>query len=290
MKIPKFIYLPIFLCSSLSFSSELKVPKTNIEYWNKKNTITSDNNCYNYSTNRIKNDFAQPGDASNNIFTEFTCDDIRKSAESDLGVLPTDFFEMTSTSDDTLIALVVAPKLDFHWYRRDSNNQWSHKPGSTKATTFDNSHQLITSPETADRGPYTEFCGYYKIKNFPTNPGEQNAGFVRIGNMKKLPSTDNQSPVPPKNKSYIELQKYSGRRNPRIDLDQILLALPQLSLESNLMKYLKLESSTPEKLGEQKFVLNDLEGVFTEKNTVTNINSYLSPNEILQLQKLFSGK
>lgn len=281
-------------------TAELKVPKIYLNFWNSKTSIQNHNNCYNYSTNRLTNDFAQPGDASRNIYTDLTCDDVSKSAASDLGLELTDFFDFKSADDLTLIALVVAPGSDFHWYRRDNNNMWSHKPGSTPATTLDNSDKAITNPETADRGPYTDFCGYFKIKNLPTTTHEQNAGQVRIGNMKNLP-TDVQikDTEPNPEKSYVELQKYSGRRNPRIYLDQILLALPQLKMESNLLNRSKhdifkttqtVQTAKSAKLGEQKFILNDVEGVFTEKNSATNINSYLSPEEILQLQKMFLGK
>ena len=58
------------------------------------------------------------------------------------------------------VALTVAPGYDYHWYRLDSNGMWTHKPGMTAATNLDQSSQTISSPETADRGPYTDFCGY----------------------------------------------------------------------------------------------------------------------------------
>ena len=35
------------------------------------------------------------------------------------------------------------------------------QPGGTAARNVDNSNNLITNPETADRGPYTEFHGYF---------------------------------------------------------------------------------------------------------------------------------
>ena len=63
-----------------------------------------------------------------------------------------------------IVALVVAEEpgfKDYHWYRRDSNGMWSHKPGSTPARNTDNSGLLISSPETCDRRPYRIFCGYF---------------------------------------------------------------------------------------------------------------------------------
>ena len=61
------------------------------------------------------------------------------------------------------VALVVAPGLDFHWYRLDDNGKWSHKPGNTKATNLDNLGNIIDDPRTADRGPYTQFCGCFCV-------------------------------------------------------------------------------------------------------------------------------
>ena len=43
---------------------------------------------------------------------------------------------------------------DFHWYRLDQDGFWSHKPGSTLVTPFDNSMVLITDPRVADMGHY----------------------------------------------------------------------------------------------------------------------------------------
>jgi len=59
------------------------------------------------------------------------------------------------------VALVIWPNNDYHFYRRDSNGWWSHKPGQTVARNVDDSGQLISNPETANRGPYSVFAGYF---------------------------------------------------------------------------------------------------------------------------------
>lgn len=59
------------------------------------------------------------------------------------------------------MALVIAPNQDYHWYRQDRDGRWTHKPGRTSATNVDNSGQIITNPETANRGAYTQFGGYF---------------------------------------------------------------------------------------------------------------------------------
>jgi hypothetical protein len=60
-----------------------------------------------------------------------------------------------------LVALVIAPGIDYHWYRRGTDGFWTHKMGPTPATNLDNSGHTITNPETADRGMYTVFAGYF---------------------------------------------------------------------------------------------------------------------------------
>ena len=69
------------------------------------------------------------------------------------------------TKEGHLVALVVAPGIDFHWYRKSINGFWTHKPGSTPATNLDNSGNVIPDPRTADRGPYTDFCTFMVVKH-----------------------------------------------------------------------------------------------------------------------------
>jgi hypothetical protein len=40
---------------------------------------------------------------------------------------------------------------------------WTHKPGQTAATNLDNSGNVITDPRTANRGVYTDFCGFFRL-------------------------------------------------------------------------------------------------------------------------------
>ena len=65
------------------------------------------------------------------------------------------------------VALVVgtspAGTLDYHWYRQNSDGTWSHKQSLQPISNLDESDQLIYDPQTADRGGYTEFLGYYAV-------------------------------------------------------------------------------------------------------------------------------
>ena len=59
--------------------------------------------------------------------------------------------------------MATVPHGDYHWYRQDADGMWSHKMGQTPATNRDNSNNLITDPAAANRGAYTNFCGYFCV-------------------------------------------------------------------------------------------------------------------------------
>jgi len=128
-------------------------------FWNDPSHVRL-NNCYNFSTNRRTDTFAQPGRASGQMVTNIDCEAVKSAAIRDGATT-----SPPCPSDDQVprywIALVIAPSLpDFHWYRRCSDGFWAHKPGGTPARNIDNSSQIILDPENCDRGPYTDFCGY----------------------------------------------------------------------------------------------------------------------------------
>ncbi|MBI1861805.1 MAG: hypothetical protein HYR96_12895, partial [Deltaproteobacteria bacterium] len=176
----------LFILALNGFALQSMVPKTHFEFWN-DSQVVSGNNCYNYSTNRQTDSYAQPGEASDKKYDSLLCQNVVTAAEADLGLESTPYFPISERDEETLVALVVAPGYDYHWYRRDSSGWWTHKMGWLPATNLDNAKLPIPDPESADRGKYTDFCGYFKIRNFPTAQHQQNSGFVRIGNMKELP-------------------------------------------------------------------------------------------------------
>lgn len=65
------------------------------------------------------------------------------------------------------VALVLTPSNvllpDYHWYRQDADGMWSHKQGTTPVKRTDESGNLITDPQIADRGRYTVFVGYFAV-------------------------------------------------------------------------------------------------------------------------------
>lgn len=156
-------YLGPLASAFLLLTGCCNIPSYTPSYWNDGGTVQFNNNCYNYSNNKRTDTFAQPGRAAGAMYTSLTCPEVTSGALADgldplppSGDCPKGFCRKYAK-----LALVVAPGWDYHWYRLDKNGMWTHKPGGTPATNLDNSGNPITNPETADRGPYTEFCGYF---------------------------------------------------------------------------------------------------------------------------------
>jgi hypothetical protein len=131
-------------------------------WWNDAGQKQYNNNCYNYSTNYRTDTFAQPGLAAGAEYTALTCASVRPAAVAD-DLIATPAANNRCPREGHLVALVIAPGIDFHWYRKGRNGYWTHKPGGTQATNVDNSGHLIPDPRTADRGPYTDFCTFMVV-------------------------------------------------------------------------------------------------------------------------------
>ena len=158
-----------------AFALQVNVPAVDLKFWNDYSHVNR-NNCYNYATNRMTDSFAQPGEASGMNLWDVHCAPVTKAASADLGLTEAGFFPFTQKQDESLIAVVVWPNQDYHWYRRGDDGMWSHKMGSSPATTLDGLDKVISSPEAAERGPYTEFCGYLKLKITFTGRTNKTAG------------------------------------------------------------------------------------------------------------------
>jgi hypothetical protein len=120
------------------------------------------NNCYNYATNYRSDTFAQPGQAAGAMYGALTCAAVRPAAVAD-ELIDSPKAKNRCPKEGHLVALVVWPGGDFHWYRKGRNGYWSHKPGGTAVTNLDNSAATIPDPRTADRGPYTDFCTFMVV-------------------------------------------------------------------------------------------------------------------------------
>lgn len=163
MKIRRMILTGFALLMCLGIVSCCEIPPYSPAFWNDGGTVQSNNNCYNYGNNKRTDTFAQPGRRSGDYPNPMACADVAAAAISD-GVLALPASGACPDTEDK-IALFVDPGTDYHWYRLDNNGKWSHKPGGTQATNLDNSGNIITNPETADKCGgwlcYTDFCGYF---------------------------------------------------------------------------------------------------------------------------------
>lgn len=130
-------------------------------WWNVP-AIQPHNNCYNYSTNYRSDTFAQPGLAAGAMYGALTCAAVRPAAIAD-ALIDSPAANNRCPLEGHLVALVVWPGGDFHWYRKGRNGYWSHKPGPSAVTNLDNSGASIPDPRTADRGPYTDFCTFMTV-------------------------------------------------------------------------------------------------------------------------------
>jgi hypothetical protein len=151
------------IANSLSGFELLSIPPYDPGKWNNNPTILKSNNCYNYGNDKITNTFAQPGRGSGQEGPyPPSCVGTSGAAIRD-GLVSIPNPDITP-ADGHIVALVVSTTpgfLDYHWYRMDSNNMWSHKPGQTAARNTDNSGKTISDPRICNRGPYNNFCGFF---------------------------------------------------------------------------------------------------------------------------------
>jgi hypothetical protein len=120
------------------------------------------NNCYNYACDIRTDSFAQPGHAANAMYTTLTCAALRTAAHAD-ALSETKMTTIACPAEGHLVALVIWPNVDFHFYRMNRDGLWSHKPGGMPVTNVDNSNRAIPDPRTADRGPYVNFCQFMVV-------------------------------------------------------------------------------------------------------------------------------
>jgi hypothetical protein len=133
-------------------------------WWNDGGQKQLHNNCYNYACNYRTDTFAQPGRAAAAMYTALTCVAVKPAAVKD-ALEDQPGANNKCPEEGHLVALVIAPGIDFHWYRKGRNGYWTHKPGGTQATNVDNSGHLIADPRTANRGMYTDFCTFMVVKH-----------------------------------------------------------------------------------------------------------------------------
>ncbi len=146
---------PDFICN-------IELDTFNPDFWN-NSIVRLNNNCYNYASNLRTDTFAQPGRGCGRMYTALTCNEVVRGVICDgmhrrFGCFP------ESEKPRYLMALTLAPGpsfMDYHCYRKLAEGFWGHKLGRKGVRNTDESNRVITNPETANRGPYTTFCGYF---------------------------------------------------------------------------------------------------------------------------------
>jgi hypothetical protein len=99
--------------------------------------------------------------------TTYDCAAVKQAALAD-SLIDSPSANNECPKEGHLVALVIAPNPpfpDFHWYRKDRDGLWSHKPGPSPAVNLDNAGQMISDPRNASRGKYTDFCTFMVVKH-----------------------------------------------------------------------------------------------------------------------------
>jgi len=160
-RIGKIVFPPINPCHC--------APDPDLDWWNDEGQRQANNNCYNYSTNYRSDTFAQPGKAAGQQYTSLSgCTVAAGQRSAKDGAIADCLIDMPDANNicppkGHLVALVIWPGADFHWYRKGPDGKWTHKPGGTKARAVDNSGNPIDDPRTANRGSYTQFCTFMQV-------------------------------------------------------------------------------------------------------------------------------
>ena len=150
-------------------------------------SVKNSTNCYAYALN-IKDKFPngyslQPGAISGKHFSKYTT--LKKRGvdlviyqlltafKADLAFLKMRFvYQVQPYVGGYCVALVIAYTkksglIDYHWYREDSPNSWSHKRGHSSVTNVDARGNKITNPKYANRNyggiNYSVFVGIYRV-------------------------------------------------------------------------------------------------------------------------------
>lgn len=221
------------------------VPRFRPERWNSDVIIQINNNCYNYGTDVRNSTYAQPGVGGGLPDVSLDCPGETAGAIAD-GLISTGSEQsLAGVEFGHVAALVIAPALDFHWYRRDRDGTWSHKPGATAATNLDDSDRVITDPRNADRGRYTQFCGFFCVPRGGVSIDGFRSAFI---------SAPGQGPEA----TIVRLLVFSGRPDPEwvLDADEDAELVARLTSARRGTRLTAAASRRPSRLGYSGFVID----------------------------------
>jgi hypothetical protein len=141
-------------------------PNYNPKEWNDISSIKYSHNCYSYAMGKIVKGLdskAQPGYASgyNHINdNDYDCKEFYERLTKDNPGSYIEKFDKSCIPGFYKVFLALDVGNDYHWWRQDSNQLWSHKPGSTDVVNVDASGNLIKNPYKANRK--YDSLNYYK--------------------------------------------------------------------------------------------------------------------------------
>lgn len=192
------VYLLLILSSSTFITKLLQIKETFKGCTPRKHYMTTFpwnypgykqyNNCYSYALNEPDITLRHkryPGSSSHSDrdFNIYTCNYFEHLLKKDYPTIKktNNFHRCPCDKKYNMMAMVVADGNtpynadeddDFHFYRLDNNNKWSHKQGSKKISYTDARNEQISDPKIANhyykkynRGSknYNKFCGYYCV-------------------------------------------------------------------------------------------------------------------------------
>lgn len=210
------------------------------ERWNDGGAIQYTTNCYAYSVNLqrhpisgapfplpIGNYCLQPGELSGQNIDYGIALDPSDEGRTIIGMCKDDADAIYGTFEPIgrfeaapegtyKVALVIAPGMDYHWYRQNPDGTWSHKPGQYPVRNTDDFNwypygETIIDPLLADRGYYTEFIGYFAVE-------------AKEGGMYEFKS----SAQPSRSPAYLPIE--IDEQNPAISLEQAAFIVKGMSV------------------------------------------------------------
>jgi hypothetical protein len=152
-------------------------PTYNPNYWNNNKNIKNNNNCYSYSVNNKNHQFGKPQPGYFARFNhiqnnQYKCAYFFKRILNDIpSVYLTSFKQKCKKGFHKAFFAIDSNKNehDYHFYRQDTNQLWSHKPGTTNVINYDADYKIIKNPYTANRN-YTSYnydkpCFFFCVNN-----------------------------------------------------------------------------------------------------------------------------
>jgi hypothetical protein len=152
-------------------------PTYNPNYWNNNKNIKNNNNCYSYSVNNKNHKFGKPQPGYFARFNhiknnQYKCAYFFKRILNDIpSVYLTSFKQKCKKGFTKAFFAIDSNKNehDYHFYRQDKNQLWSHKPGTTNVINYDADYKIIKNPYKANRNystyNYDKPCFFFCVNN-----------------------------------------------------------------------------------------------------------------------------